>query len=554
DTDGDGMPDGWEVANGFSPSSSSDATGDPDLDTLTNLEEYQFGLDPHENNEGVSWSETELVTDPVTGYQSGSVQVRYEIKGGARVALAKSGEEYDKLGRAWRSRHYINPSGADDNTNDKITLVDFNPDGSVDRSAIKVGSDPDAIESADLVSSFTYDDMGRRSTEIRPGGMEVTYYYDAVGRITKQDQKHIDNESNPVQELTVTKVTDYDNAGRVNFVKQDGQTEDLQTSYKYNSLGQKTYVTDPKGITTAYQYDNLGRVTAETENYGNPDLERKTEYAYNQSGRLSQVTGDTDTDATVTQMTAYDYNELGNITKITYPDSATIEYSYDLVGKVTQRIDQLGRKTEYIYDDMGYLVTKNYYVDSQPGTSVEVREEFTYNSHGRLLAAKKTDKLDTANPEVVSDLAYTYDYSDFGNLSETSQYNGELDGETPVPYYVNLTYDRLGKVSTINYPGTTTSNGMDLAYTYADGGQIDTISRGISSPVTLVDYNYMGSMVKGRDYPQLSGSAAGYYHEIGYDEFGRRDSIHSFTDTDSDGLLDATETNIAQFGYNYDLN
>ncbi len=45
DTDGDGLPNAWEIAHGFDPSDPSDSS-DPDCDGLTNFEEYQLGLDP----------------------------------------------------------------------------------------------------------------------------------------------------------------------------------------------------------------------------------------------------------------------------------------------------------------------------------------------------------------------------------------------------------------------------------------------------------------------------------------------------------------------------
>jgi len=70
DTDGDGIPDEWELDNGLDPSDPSDAYADFDGDGLTNIQEYTFGTNPNRadsDNDAVS-DKDEIInegTDPL---------------------------------------------------------------------------------------------------------------------------------------------------------------------------------------------------------------------------------------------------------------------------------------------------------------------------------------------------------------------------------------------------------------------------------------------------------------------------------------------------------
>lgn len=46
DSDGDGIPNDWELAHGLNPNSATDASQDPDGDGMSNLDEYRAGTNP----------------------------------------------------------------------------------------------------------------------------------------------------------------------------------------------------------------------------------------------------------------------------------------------------------------------------------------------------------------------------------------------------------------------------------------------------------------------------------------------------------------------------
>ncbi|MGC4017458.1 MAG: exo-alpha-sialidase [Luteolibacter sp.] len=65
DTDGDGMPDAWEVLNGTNPAV-NDASSDPDGDGQSNLKEYLAGTNPMEKSSALVLSSQSLTSGGLT--------------------------------------------------------------------------------------------------------------------------------------------------------------------------------------------------------------------------------------------------------------------------------------------------------------------------------------------------------------------------------------------------------------------------------------------------------------------------------------------------------
>ena len=60
DSDGDGLPDAWEIANGLNPNDPNDANGDADGDGISNRNEYLAGTYAFDPNDGFRLSLVEV--------------------------------------------------------------------------------------------------------------------------------------------------------------------------------------------------------------------------------------------------------------------------------------------------------------------------------------------------------------------------------------------------------------------------------------------------------------------------------------------------------------
>lgn len=118
DTDEDGMPDGWEVYYGLNPNNASDKDEDFDNDGLSNYEEYLYGTNPAskdtDNDELLEWNEI---------YQYGTDPANWDTDG-------------DGMGDGWEIKYGLNPKNSTD------AGYDLDDDGLINLEECRSGAHP----------------------------------------------------------------------------------------------------------------------------------------------------------------------------------------------------------------------------------------------------------------------------------------------------------------------------------------------------------------------------------------------------------------------------
>jgi YD repeat-containing protein len=179
-----------------------------------------------------------------------------------------------------------------------------------------------------------YDANGNIVETIDAAGNSSYFEYDAMNRLIKVSLYRIDALHN-VNEEQIT-LYEYDKRGLV--TKEISAAED-ETIYLYDGNGNLVQKTDADGYVTEFSYDPRNLV--EQINYSGG---KEAQFAYNKNGELiammdwngtvnfaldllGQITSVNDQNEMIT---SYVYDEVGNRTSITYPDSTTADYTFDL--------------------------------------------------------------------------------------------------------------------------------------------------------------------------------------------------------------------------------
>ncbi|MEF3062984.1 RHS repeat domain-containing protein [Ralstonia solanacearum] len=231
------------------------------------------------------------------------------------------------------------------------------------------------------------------------------------------------------------------------------QTQVSTTQYAYDTVGNLTQITDPRGLVTTLTYDSLGRRTKVQGPPATPGGAAPTAvFTYDGQDRVRQVTDPR------SLVTAYTVDGLGNTTQQQSPDSGTTNATYDAAGNLTSRTDARGKTTSFSYDVVDRLTQASYasgtptVLEYDGGTSPQP------NDIGRL--TKVTDEAGSTR----------FRYNGFGNVvskTQTTTANGVAKDQT-IAYAYGTSGSSTGHVISLTYPGS----GNVVGYTYNSAGRI----------------------------------------------------------------------------------
>ncbi|MBN1123602.1 MAG: RHS repeat-associated core domain-containing protein [Sedimentisphaerales bacterium] len=354
------------------------------------------------------------------------------------------------------------------------------------------------------ITNYYYDQIGRNWRTIDPEGNEAREYYDATNGVQVIERQQFEKDpADSNNDYTVTVFYDYDDYGNLykRTLDENGDETkdgaDPATWYYYDDLNRLEKQVGPDGVATFYKYDSFGNVSQTIEDYdpGNSEaLNKTTETVFDRLNRQIQVIAYDPNDTTThiaEQITEYEYNKRGQISKILYPDSTYIQYIYNNLRQVDEEVRRDGTSIFYWYDRLGNVVAES---DDEDLIAPTFLTEYDFDAAGNLLWCVKEE-----DGQAIAESAFVYNGLGLPESETTTLY--DLDSKT-----TTFTYDGSGNILTQMH------NNETFTYTYDGLGRIETIDRGEDE---IVAYSYIGTATKAIDYTEADTTWQAYYDDLG---------------------------------------
>jgi len=177
----------------------------------------------------------------------------------------------------------------------------------------------------------------------------------------------------------------------------------------YNAHGQPLTIVDPNGMTITFGYDARQRLVSR-----------------NSGG----------------EVTSYDYDGVGQLTKVTLPDASFLSYTYDAAHRLTGMQDNLGNSIAYTLDAIGNRTLEQVF---DPASALAQKRSRVYSSLNRLFQELGAQNQTTE-----------YAYDDQGNV---------VSVKDPLNHVTSSQYDALNRLAQVTDPNLGVTqyayNGLD---------------------------------------------------------------------------------------------
>jgi len=345
-------------------------------------------------------------------------------------------------------------------------------------------------------ATYAYVDSGNYIDFTDASGRKTRQIYDRLGRQSKIEKflgtvpysnqtttyNWQDMVASRVDQLGNTTSYQYDYIGRLtNTVKPDGKS----TQQYYNDISSWVRLADEDSNYRCSTYDKLGRLVSVVEKASSDcQTGTVTAYYYDQVNDLLKITN------ALSKSTSYGFDNLGRLTKTTYPDNTLETYTYDNNGNLANSTDRNGIKTMRNYDSLNRVKTVTYcgppivgtsYTYDKNGNVLQIQNEnatltYIYDPRSRVL--NETSAVNLATRTIVDlgcfgsggiltrtggiSKTYTVGYTYSGELLNTLMY--PTTSQTNPDITIKYAYDGLGRVLNVTRLGTSTYYARSFTY------------------------------------------------------------------------------------------